>query len=92
MIYLAKYRSYYKEPKQKPSFSNSNNLSLNSELQSLQNELQELRNRTIPRRQQSINIPELETFFMNKFILIGGCIAIGLGIGYLLFSNRRRCK
>ncbi len=90
---MAKYRSYYTKPKkQNPSFLNSNSLSLNSELQNLQKELRELQTDIIrPQQRRQSNFLEADQFFTNKFILIGGCIAIGLGIGYLLFS-RRRCK
>jgi len=80
------YRSYYKTPK-----STTRQNSLKFELQSLQDDLRELQSRSVPRR-QSTNFADLEQFFMNKFVLIGGCILIGLGIGYIIFSNtKRRC-
>jgi len=80
------YRSNYRKT---PKLT-QNKTTLKSELQSLQEELQELQTRSVPRRQN--NFADLEQFFTNKFILIGGCVLIGLGIGYLLFSNsKRRC-
>lgn len=80
------YRSYYRKT---PNLT-QNKTTLKSELQSLQEELRELQTRNVPRRQN--NFADLEQFFTNKFILIGGCVLIGLGIGYLLFSNsKRRC-
>ena len=83
---MSKYRSFYKTSKKKPT--TSNNFSLKSELRELQGELQELQIRTIPR--QNTNFADLERFFMDKFILIGMCVAFGIGIGYLIY-NRRRC-
>ena len=85
------YRSYYKTPKPTTSsFSASNKLSLQTELENLQNELQNLQQRR-PTQYQN-NFADLEQFFMNKFILIGGCVLLGIGIGYLIFnSNRQRC-
>jgi CHASE3 domain sensor protein len=80
------YRSYYKTPK-----STTTQNTLKFELQNLQEELRELQTRSMPRRQNT-NFADLEQFFMNKFVLIGGCILIGLGIGYLIFSSsKRRC-
>ena len=79
------YRSYYKTPK-----STTKQNTLKFELQSLQEELQSLRTKSMP-RQRNTNFADLEQFFMNKFVLIGGCILIGLGIGYVIFSSKRRC-
>ena len=86
---LISYRSYYKSSKPIVQAKNT----LKSELENLQRELQELQTRSIPIRQNNYNnFAELESFFMNKFILIGGSILIGLGIGYLIFSKKRsRC-
>jgi hypothetical protein len=79
------YRSYYKKPKSFPIQE-----SLKNELRELQEELRGIQQtRSVPRRQN--NFADLEQFFMNKFILIGGCILIGLGIGYVIFSSKRRC-
>lgn len=88
ILKLSKYRSFYKNPKTKSTTSN-NNFSLKSELRELQGELQELQTRTIPR--QNTNFADLDNFFTNKFILIGMCVAFGIGIGYLIFNNKRRC-
>lgn len=71
-----------------------NKTTLKHELQNLQEELKELQTRSMPPRRQynNNNFAELEKFFMDKFVLIGSCILIGLGVGYLLFSNsKRRC-
>ncbi len=79
------YRSYYKKPKSFPIQE-----SLKNELRELQEELRGIhQTQSVPRRQN--NFADLEQFFMNKFILIGGCILIGLGIGYAIFSSKRRC-
>jgi len=79
------YRSYYKSPKRTRTRT-----PLNSELQKLQEELQDLQTRSIPR--QNTNFAELDQFFTNKFILIGGSILLGILIGYVIFNNRRsRC-
>jgi len=81
------YRSYYKTPKKTRIRT-----PLNSELQNLQEELQELQsNITRPQQRRQNSFADLERFFMDKFILIGGCIAIGIGIGYLLFKSKHRC-
>ena len=83
------YRSFYKNKKpNKNSFSIQS--SLKQELQKLQSDLQNLQERS-PVARQNNNYAELESFFMNKFILIGGCVLFGLGIGYLIYNNRRRC-
>lgn len=82
------YRSYYKNPKTKFS-TTLNNFPLKSELKNLQEELQELQTRSMPRRQN--DFAEFDQFFTNKFILIGGCVLIGIAIGYLIFNNKRRC-
>ena len=79
------YRSFYKTTN-----SPVNKTSLEHELQNLQEELRVIQTRSVPHRQN--NFADLEQFFMNKFVLIGGCILLGIGIAYLLFNpSKRRC-
>jgi len=85
---ISSYRKYYKSPLSIESTKNT----LKGELQNLQRDLQELQNRNPPRRQN--NYFDLDNFLTNKFLLIGGCILLGIGIAYFLFnpnSIRKRC-
>lgn len=83
------YRRHYKPNKSLEQTKTT----LTSELHNLQEELRNLRERSTPRQQYS-NYFDLDRFLTNKFVLIGGCILLGIGIAYFLFnpnSNRCRC-
>lgn len=86
---VTQYRNYYKPNKT----LEQNKTTLTNELHNLQQELENLKERSSYRRPHN-NFFDLDTFFNNKLLLIGGCILLGIGIAYFLFnpnSNRHRC-
>lgn len=88
VVLISSYRKLYKTPLSLESTKNT----LKGELLTLQRDLQELQNRSPSRRQN--NYFDLDNFLTNKFLLIGGCILLGIGIAYFLFnpnSTKRRC-